>query len=63
MPRRQDEAERLWTVREAADRLRKSPKTILRWIAKGELPAFKVGRQWLVSDPDIRKFLSERRHG
>ncbi len=63
MPRRQDEAERLWTVREAADRLRKSPKTILRWIAKGELPAFKVGRQWLVSDRDIRQFLSERRHG
>jgi excisionase family DNA binding protein len=34
---------RLLTVQEAADLLRTSTSTILRWIDEGELPAFRTG--------------------
>jgi excisionase family DNA binding protein len=43
--RQRNVPEPLLSVDEAADALRVSPKTVRRLIARGELPALRVGRQ------------------
>ena len=53
----------LLTIQEVADRLRVNEKTVRRWIDTQELPAFKLGRQWRISEQDLRRFLQMRRHG
>ena len=52
--------ERLLTIPEVADRLRVNQKTVRRWIDMGELAAYKLGRQWRISERDLRNFLNER---
>ncbi len=56
-------ADRLLTIQDVADRLRVNAKTVRRWIESGELSAFKLGRQWRISERDLRRFLNERRQG
>lgn len=53
----------LLTIPEVADRLRVNEKTVRRWIDSQELPAFKLGRQWRLSERDLRRFLNERWQG
>ncbi len=53
----------LLTIADVAERLRVNAKTVRRWIATGELPAYKVGRQWRVAEGDLWAFLTERWHG
>ncbi len=53
----------LLTIAEVADRLRVNQKTIRRWIDSRELPAFKLGRQWRISEQGLRRFLQMRRQG
>lgn len=55
--------ERLLTLQDIAGHLRISLKTARRWIDSGELAAFKIGRQWRISETDLRKFLRERWKG
>ena len=56
-------ADRLLTIQDVADRLRLHAKTVRRWIDGGELPAFRLGRQWRIDQRDLRKFLRERWSG
>jgi len=51
---------RLLTIREVADYLQVDEKTIRRWIATGDLNAFKLGRQWRVAEKELQNFLRER---
>ena len=53
----------LLTIAEVADRLRVNQKTIRRWIDAKELPAFKLGRQWRISEQNVRQFLQIRWQG
>ena len=53
----------LFTIAEVADRLRVNQKTIRRWIDAKELPAFKLGRQWRISEQNLRQFLQIRWQG
>ena len=53
----------LLTIAEVADRLRVNQKTIRRWIDAKELPAFKLGRQWRISEQNLRQFLQIRLQG
>ena len=53
----------LLTIAEVADRLRVDQKTIRRWIDAKELPAFKLGRQWRISEQNLRQFLQIRLQG
>ncbi len=53
----------LLTIAEVADRLRVNEKTVRRWIDTQELPAFKLGRQWRISEQDLRRFLQMRWQG
>jgi len=40
------EQDRVLTIREVADYLRVTEKTVYRLLAKQEIPAFKVGGSW-----------------
>jgi excisionase family DNA binding protein len=47
------EAERVYTLEEAAEYLKVSYTTIQRWVNRGTIPAFKVGRFWRVYGRDL----------
>ena len=53
----------LLTIAEAAERLRVNPKTLRRWIAGDELAAYRVGRQWRISEDQLMIFLRARFRG
>jgi len=48
---------RLLTIPEVAERLRVNPKTVRRWIGGGELAAYRVGRQWRITEDQLTQFL------
>jgi putative molybdopterin biosynthesis protein len=45
------------TPQEVSDLLRVSVYTVRRWIKEGDLPAYKVGRGWRISESDIDEWL------
>ncbi len=47
------------TPQEVADLLRVSVYTVRRWIKEGDLPAYKVGRGWRISEPDLGRWLGK----
>ena len=51
----------LLTVKEVAERLQVSTKTVRRWIAAGALSVHYIGRQLRVSEDDLLIFLARRR--
>ena len=46
----------LYTVEEVATCFRVDPRTIRRWIAQGEIAAYRFGRQWRIKDTDFQDF-------
>jgi excisionase family DNA binding protein len=52
--------EQYLTPDEIADKLRVDQDTVLRWLKRGELPGYKVGRQWRVTLADYADFLKRR---
>ena len=55
--------DRLLTIQDVADRCQVATKTVRRWIDGKELAAFKLGRQWRISQKDLKHFLRERWNG
>ena len=53
---------KLLTLRSVAEQLDVSIKTVRRWVARGELPAFKMGHQWRIHPEDLERFLWRHRH-
>jgi excisionase family DNA binding protein len=51
----------LLTAREVAKRLRVSVRTVRDLAALGELPAYKVGRQWRFDENDVQTYLHHTR--
>ena len=51
---------RFQTIAEVAKHLRVNPKTVRRWIAGDELTAYRVGRQWRISEGQLMHFLRAR---
>ena len=51
---------RLMTVAEAADFLRVGARTVLNEIARRNLRAGKVGRQWRIEERDLRAYWQAR---
>ena len=55
---------RLLTIQEVADMLQRCRRTVLRMAKSKELPAFKLGHQWRLSESELAKWLqglNERR--
>jgi excisionase family DNA binding protein len=55
--------QRLLTIKDVADILQVSDKTVRRWIDAGDLVAHRVGRQLRVSQGDLETFIKLRREG
>ena len=51
----------LYSIPEAANRLRLSKFTVRLFIARGELPIVRLGRRVLIHKDDLNKFIEERR--
>jgi excisionase family DNA binding protein len=47
------------TPQEVSDLLRVSVYTVRRWIKDGDLPAYKVGRGWRISEMEIDEWLRD----
>ena len=47
----------------AASYLNKSPLTIRRWIQKGELPTYKIGREYLFIKEELDNYIKKKRQG
>jgi excisionase family DNA binding protein len=53
------EREQALTTKQVADLEGLSEKTVERMCRRGEIPAYKIGRQWRI-EPDYRNQLKER---
>lgn len=62
-PAKQQAAAPLLSIKQAATRLGVCTKTLIRWIEAGDLPAFKIGRQWRISRKDLDQYLNDRYQG
>jgi len=51
----------LWTVRESAQELRLSERTVFRLIRDGTLPAVRVGRALRLDPRDLARFVEKRK--
>lgn len=51
----------LLTLREAHEKLRVSPMTLYRLMARGELATIKIGRRTFVETEELRRFVDRRR--
>lgn len=50
-------------VSEVAARCQVDALTVRRWIDRGELPAYKIGREWRIDPGALEAFLEARRVG
>ncbi|MFC1663420.1 helix-turn-helix domain-containing protein [Patescibacteria group bacterium] len=51
--------EKFLTVKEVANRLKVSERTIFRYVKKGELKASKIGH-WRINEDDLTKFIKSK---
>ncbi len=49
------------TISEIAERLKVSPKTVRRWIARGDLVTYRFGRQIRITEADLNAFVAGHR--
>jgi excisionase family DNA binding protein len=53
--------ERYLTLREVAERLKVSRRTVYRWIKDKDLNAYKFANEYRITDSDLKDFLRGRR--
>jgi len=53
--------ERYLTLPELAERLQVSRRTVYRWIKDGSLNAYQLGREYRITESDLKDFLQRRR--
>ncbi len=53
--------ETYYTLPEIAEKLKVSRRTVYRWVQAGELPAYKLGGEFRITERDLEKFLEARR--
>lgn len=54
------EEQKYLTVEEVAEILRASPQTVRNMIKRGEIPAIRIGRPWLIKKSDLDRILEGR---
>ncbi len=55
--------EDILTIREVADYLKITERTLYRLVQDGKLPAFKVGNSWRFRREDLERWISEQSRG
>ena len=55
-------ADKLFTTNEAAARLGIQPRTVTRYILRGLIFAEKLGRDWLITEEELKRFEADRRN-
>ena len=50
-----------YTVRDLAERLQVTDRTIREYLHTGRLTGFKVGREWRFTDEDLQRFVESQR--
>jgi excisionase family DNA binding protein len=53
--------ETYYTLQEVAEKLRVSRRTAYRWVKAKELPAYRLGGEFRVTERDLERFLEARR--
>jgi excisionase family DNA binding protein len=53
--------ERYLTLPEVAEKLKVSRRTVYRWIKAGDLDAYQFGREYRITESDLKEFLEARR--
>lgn len=53
----------LVSLRTVGARYEMKPRTLLSWIRRGELRAFKAGKLWRVDPTDVERLIRERPAG
>ena len=48
------------TTKDMATRCGVTNRQVQRWCKSGELPAQRIGRDWIISEDDARKFMAKR---
>jgi len=59
----EDRKETYMTLAEAADYLRVSSRTVYRWLAKGKLKFFRVGKSTRIALSDLKRFIAHNTEG
>ena len=49
----EEQEEKMNTVKEAAARLRVTPRTVKKMIGRGDLNAMKIGPQWRIAESEL----------
>ena len=52
---------KIYNVVEVSKILKLTPLTVAEYIRAGKITAFKVGKEWRMTDEDIEKFIQDRR--
>ncbi len=52
--------EEILTIREVADYLKITERTLYRLVQEGKLPAFKVGNSWRFRREDLERWISDQ---
>ena len=55
--------EDILTIREVADYLKVTERTLYRLVQDGKLPAFRVGNSWRFRREDLDRWISEQSRG
>lgn len=54
---------KFYTTQEIADIFRVDYMTVYRWIRAGKLKAYKIEKQYRITELDLERFLNQRRRG
>ena len=55
--------EEILTIREVADYLKVTERTLYRLVQDGEVPGFKVGGSWRFRRGDLERWITQRSRG
>jgi excisionase family DNA binding protein len=53
--------ETYYTLQEVANKLKVSRRTVYRWVQAKELPAYRLGGEFRITERDLERFLDARR--
>jgi excisionase family DNA binding protein len=53
----------IYTLEEAAEKLKMSVRNVRQWVNDGKIKAFKLGREWRIHEEDLQAVIDNARKG